>query len=199
MVRYPQPLETLIRHLKMLPGVGQKTAERYAFHLLKTEPKELSKLSHSLSTIKEDIKPCSECGCFLEIETCPYCSMGNRQTSMLCITSSVKDVFAIEQTHIFQGLYHVIPKLLSPLDGGYESQIGTSKIKERIERHNIKEVIIALDSTLEGDATGLYLKQELASFGVVVSRLAMGLPLGSSLDFVDEGTLNRAFLGRQPV
>jgi recombination protein RecR len=199
MVRYPQPLETLIRHLKMLPGVGQKTAERYAFHLLKIDPKELCKLKDSLATIKEDIKPCPECGCFLEADSCPYCSTLNRQTSLLCITSSVKDVFAIEQTHIFQGLYHVIPKLLSPLDGGYESQIGTHKIKERIERYKIKEVIIALDSTLEGDATGLYLKQELANLGTVVSRLAMGLPLGSSLDFIDEGTLNRAFLGRQPV
>lgn len=196
---YPRPLETLIHHLKRLPGVGQKTAERYAFHLLKSEAKEVSSFASSLATIKEEIKSCSECGCFMHEGKCPYCERGGRLSTSLCIVSSIKDVFVIEETHIFQGLYHVIPKLLSPLDGHYEEQIEIGKIKMRIDKWHIKEVIIAIDSTLEGDATSLYIKQELSHYPLKISRLALGMPLGSSLDFVDEGTLSRAFLGRQPL
>ena len=199
MPRYPDPINSLIAHLKKFPGVGQKSAERFCFHLLNWKDKDINQFSHSLSTLKEQIQPCSECGCFLDAGKCSYCESGSRDRKTLCITSSVKDVYAIEDTHIFNGLYHVIPKLLSPLDGDYEEQINIRAILKRVEEHKIREIIIALDSTLEGDATSLYIKGELEESGVTVSRLALGLPLGSSLDFVDEGTLNRAFLGRQPI
>ena len=197
MPHYPDTLNLLIKNLKKLPGVGQKSAERFAFQLLNWKEVELQNFAHTLSVLKEQIKPCHECGCFLDKGKCQFCEKEGRDKHLMTIVSSVKDVYAIEETHIFTGVYHVIPKLLSPLDGNYEEQLNIELVKDRVKKLEIKEVIIALDSTLEGDATSLYIKGQLESFGVTVSRLALGLPLGSSLDFVDEGTLNRAFLGRQ--
>ena len=200
MTRYPKPLENLISHLRSLPGVGKKTAERYAFQILKMPNKDISNFATCLGNVQSEVRPCSECGCFLNDGECTYCSDHSARSShSLCIVSSVKDVYAIEQTHIFTGLYHVIPKLLSPIDGNYEEQVNVAKIIDRIEKRGIKEVIIALDSTLEGDATSLYIKQQLENLPLTITRLALGLPLGSSLDFVDEGTLNRAFMGRQKI
>ncbi|MCF7852337.1 MAG: recombination mediator RecR [Simkaniaceae bacterium] len=199
MKRYPQPLNALISYFKKFPGVGQKSAERFAFHLLNWKESDIQKFSSHLSLLKTQINPCLECSAFLEDGKCPFCDSTDRDQKSLCILSSVKDVYAIEETHIFNGLYHIIPKLLSPLDGDYEEQIKTDLIKERVQKRGIREMIIALDSTLEGDATALYIKGELENMNLVISRLAFGLPLGSSLDFVDEGTLNRAILGRQPL
>ena len=199
MPQYPTALNNLIQSLKRLPSVGQKSAERFAFNLIGWKDEDLQKLSTTLGSLKSDIQPCSECGCFLSDAICSFCEGSIRDKRSLCITSSVKDVYAIEDTHIFTGLYHVIPKLLSPLDGQFEEQINISLIQSRIEKWGCKEVIIALDSTLEGDATSLFIKSQLEKMNLLISRLALGLPLGSSLDFVDEGTLNRAFLGRQPL
>ncbi len=197
MHKYPSELNTLISYLKKLPGVGSKTAERFAFHLLEWPETELKKISCHLSTLKEKIKHCPECHCLIDEATCQFCSGSHRNRSQLCMISSAKDVFALEETGAFRGLYYVIGGLLSPIDGKTPEHLNLEKIKKKVYDLGVKEIIIALDSTLEGDTTALFLKEQVQTWGLSVSRLAFGLPLGSSLDFVDGGTLARALTARQ--
>ncbi|QVL57191.1 MAG: recombination mediator RecR [Simkaniaceae bacterium] len=197
MLRYPKDLLTLIAHLKKLPGVGKKTAERYAFHLLEWDGKDLHEFAEGLATLKERVQSCAECGCLMDGVRCIFCDQEKRDCSIMCIIASPRDAYAIEETGDFRGMYHVLGALLSPLDGKTPESLNLSQLENRIQALDIQEVILALDSTLEGDATSLFLKEQLAKSGIEVSRLALGLPLGSSLDFVDEGTLSQAFSGRQ--
>jgi len=197
MAKYPDPLVQLIGFLKKLPGVGSKTAERYAFHLLGWQDGELGPFAHTLKDLKANIQHCSECGCLTSLETCEFCDTRKRDASLLCVIASAKDVYALEETRAFRGFYHVLGGLLSPLDGRAPHHLSLQKLQERITRHLIREVVIALDSTIEGDATSLYLKEQLASFTIKVSRLAFGLPMGSPLEYADGGTLSRALSGRQ--
>lgn len=196
MPKYPLELLMLISFFKKLPGVGNKTAERFAFQLLNWQEGDLNSFSETLGTLKEKIHHCTECGCLKETDSCSFCDITKRDTHILCITASAKDVYAIEETRTFRGLYHVIGGLLSPLDGRTPDSLYLSGLKKRLSSLPIKEIIIAFDSTLEGDATALFLKEELAAMGLSVSRLAFGLPMGSSLDYVDGSTLARALTGR---
>jgi recombination protein RecR len=196
MSQYPTEILTLISYLKKLPGVGRKTAERFAFYLLDWKNDDLKKFSTQLATFKEKVTPCETCGCLKDGATCTFCISKTRDTTLLCLVSSPRDVYAIEETHAFKGLYHVIGGLLSPLEGRSIDDATLQRLYKRLETNEIKEVIIALDSTLEGDATALFLKQKLGHLGVSATRLAFGLPMGSSLDFVDYGTLEKAFTGR---
>lgn len=196
-MKYPKDLNTLITHLRRLPGVGKKTAERFAFKLLSWEEKELYALGALLSTIKQKIELCSSCGCLMENMRCDFCNTSKRNSSLLCIIASPRDVYAIEETGNFDGLYYVLASLLSPLEGKTLDKLKLAHLKECIQKWGVEEMIIALDSTLEGDATALYLKEQFQGEGIRVSRLAHGLPLGSSLDFVDGGTLAQALIGRQ--
>lgn len=195
MIRYPKDLLTLIAHLRKLPGVGKKTAERYAFHLLGWEGKDLHDFADGVATLKERVQACLECGCLMDGIKCSFCDHDKRDRTQLCIIASPRDAYAIEDTGSYRGLYHVLGALLSPLDGKTPDSLNLPQLVGRLE--NVQEVILALDSTLEGDATSLYLKEELEKLGIEVSRLALGLPLGSSLDFVDEGTLSQAIAGRR--
>lgn len=197
MSQYPSELLTLIAYLKKLPGVGSKTAERFAFTLLEWSTEDLTAFSEKLATLKEKVYPCSTCGCLKDSETCPFCDPIKRDHSTLCIVSSPRDVYAIEETRAFKGIYQVIDGLFSPLEGKSVGQEALQRLMKRLDSQPVKEVIIALDSTLEGDATSLYLKKQLDAKGVPATRLAFGLPMGSSLDFVDYGTLEKAFTGRQ--
>jgi recombination protein RecR len=196
MSKYPVDLITLIAYLKKLPGIGSKTAERFAFQLLSWPESQLQNLSLLLSTLKEKIINCPECGCLMDSQACSFCNKDKRDANSLCIIASAKDAYAIEETQAFRGLYHVLGGLLSPLDNRTPDCLQLPSLKKRIESLSVKEVIIALDSTLEGDATDLYLKDYLSSLGLSVSRLAFGLPMGSSLDYVDGSTLARALTGR---
>lgn len=197
MLRYPKDLITLIAHLKKLPGVGKKTAERYAFHLLGWEGKDLHEFAERVATLKEKVQSCLDCGCLMEGVRCTFCDQDRRDRAQMCIIASPRDVYAIEETGDYRGMYHVLGTLLSPLDGKTPESLNLPHLIKRLEQLETREVILALDSTLEGDATSLYLKDALVKQGIEVSRLALGLPLGSSLDFVDEGTLSQAFSGRQ--
>lgn len=197
MHKYPSELNTLIAYLKKLPGVGTKTAERFAFHLLEWPETELKEIAYHLNTLKEKIKHCPECHCLMDGGVCQFCSSSQRNRSQLCMISSAKDAFALEETGAFRGLYHVIGGLLSPIDGKTPEHLNLERLKKRVDELGIKEIIIALDSTLEGDTTALFLKEQVQTWGLNVSRLAFGLPLGSSLDFVDGGTLARALTARQ--
>lgn len=195
-MRYPDHLLKLIQVLKRLPGVGNRSAERFAFHLLGWTEEQLQELSSVVSETKNQLQHCTECGCLIGIEGCHFCHSTRRNRALLCVLASPRDVFAIEETHTFDGYYHVLGGVLSPLERKGPEHLSIGKLKERLATHPIKEIVIALDSTLEGDATALYLKQELSHFPVQISRLAFGLPMGSSLDYVDGGTLARALAGR---
>lgn len=195
--KFPAQLNALIAHLKKLPGVGTRTAERFAFEFLNWEASSLSGISEVLKELKEKVPPCSTCGCLADQGVCRFCT--NRETNALCIISSPRDAYAMEETHTYRGLYHVIEHLLSPLDGRSVQTLRLDKIEERIKQNQISELIIALDSTLEGDATALYLKNALSRPNLSISRLAFGLPVGSTLEYVDGGTLARALLGRQTI
>ena len=195
--KYPSELLSLIAHLKKLPGVGARTAERFAFEFLGWPQGELEALSQRLVGIQEKIPPCSVCGCLTDAGHCRFCDLSARDTSQICLIASPRDVFSIEETQSYRGLYHVVEHLLSPLDGRHAHGLRLDRIEERIKKHQAREVILAFDSTLEGDTTSLYLKSQLALLPLTVSRLAFGLPVGSSLEYIDGGTLTRAFKGRQ--
>lgn len=194
-MHYPDHLQKLIAVFKKLPGVGSKSAERFAFHILEWPEEKLREMSGVIETTRQNLTSCPECGCLIE-ESCPFCPSTARNQEVVCVVATHKDVFAIEQTHEFRGLYHVLGGLLSPLQGFAPAPQAIHKLKERALRLGIKEIILALDSTLEGDATALYLKKELEALNLTTSRLALGLPMGSSLDFIDGGTLARALAGR---
>lgn len=196
MTQLPNELLTLIAYLKKLPGVGRKTAERFAFFLLDWPKEDLQKFSEHLGTLPYKIYPCETCGCLKDSPSCGFCDSTLRDPRLLCLVSSPRDVYAIEETRAFKGLYHVIGGLLSPLDGRNLEQLALDKFEKRFSGTPIEEVIIAFDSTLEGDATALFLKQRLDKLGVKTTRLAFGLPMGSSLDFVDYSTLEKSFRGR---
>jgi recombination protein RecR len=195
-MRYPDHLLKLIQVLRRLPGVGNKSAERFAFHLLTWSEEHLREFGSVVSATKDKLQQCAQCGCLMGSEGCLFCHSPQRHSDVMCVIASPRDVFAIEETQEYYGLYHVLDGLLSPLDRRGPEHLSIPKLKERLIGHQVKEVVIALDSTLEGDATALFLKQELANYPVHISRLAFGLPMGSSLDYVDGGTLARALSGR---
>ena len=197
MPKYPSDLTQLIAFLKKLPGVGTKTAERFAFQMLSWQTLELQSLANLISQLKEKVTACPECHALRDQSKCFFCHDGTRDSSQLCILASARDVYALEETGTYRGLYHVLGGLLSPIDGKTPEHLHLDQLKTRILSLQIKEIIIALDSTLEGDTTSLFLKEQIQGWGLSVSRLAFGLPMGSSLDFVDGGTLARAFTGRQ--
>ena len=196
-MKYPLALQQLIASLKMLPGVGAKTAERFAFHLLTWQETPLTELVDTIASLKEKIGTCPVCHCLTDKNICEFCNPDKRDPSLLCIISSPKDAYAIEETHTYKGLYHALGGLLSPMDGRTIERLNLPQLIDRISRLQVREVIVALDSTLEGDATALYLKEQIAGLNIPVSRLALGLPMGSPLEYVDGGTLSRALTGRQ--
>lgn len=195
-MQYPRRLEKIFSLLQRLPGVGRRTAQRYAFDLLLNWPeKSLHELKLALDDMKE-LMLCQTCGCLADEEVCLFCENLARRQDQLCIVGSAKEVFTLESTREFTGLYHVLAGLLSPLDGRGEEKLDLPKILRRLASGQILEIILALDSSLEGDATCLFLKEKLASYPVKVSRLAFGIPVGSSLEYVDGGTLARALVAR---
>ena len=196
--KYPQDLLSLIGFLKKLPGVGSRTAERFAFEFLKWGQVELNSLGELLTEILHKVPSCSECGCLTQNGFCRFCEE-SRDPSFLCILSSARDAYAIEETRSYRGLYHIVEHLLSPLDGRHAGGLRVDRIEKRIQKHQIQEVILAFDSTLEGDTTALYLKNELGKLPVKISRLGVGVPVGSNLEYIDGGTLSRALAGRQTL
>jgi recombination protein RecR len=194
-MHYPPYLIKLMESLRKLPGVGSKSAERFAFHLLTWDHRDLNRFGTLLNDIPVQLKMCDECGCLLSGEHCLLCS-DERQSHILCVVAHVRDVYAVESTREYKGLYHVLGGVISPMEGTGPEQLTIKKLLERIQKQNIRELIIALDATIEGDATALYLKKLLTEYPLAISRLAFGIPMGSSIDYVDGGTLARAFAGR---
>ncbi|MGK0181873.1 MAG: recombination protein RecR, partial [Halioglobus sp.] len=198
-MNYPSHLSKLIEVLKRLPGVGRKSAERFAFQMISWSDEEIAETAKIIGETKQQLKSCEQCGCLMDTILCFFCKENRAEMQSICVVASAREVFAIEETREYHGLYHVLGGVLSPLDGREPDHLSIGQLKKRLGTLDIKEVIIALDSTLEGDATSLFLKRELKSFPVSISRLAFGLPMGSALEFVDGGTLARALEGRLQV
>ncbi|MFA6916631.1 MAG: recombination mediator RecR [Parachlamydiales bacterium] len=193
---YPKHLNKMIAVLNRLPGVGRRTAERFAFHMLTWSNQKQKEFAQVIDSMDQHIRQCDLCGCLCDVEACPYCSAERNASKLICVIAEPKDAFSIEETGTFRGMYHVLGGLLNPIEGIDSTQLRINMLCDRIQSQGIEEIILALDATLEGDTTALYLKDRLAPQGVKLSRLAFGLPMGSAFDFIDGSTLARALAGR---
>lgn len=190
-----EALQQLIEEFAQLPGIGRKTAQRLALHILKQPRDEVVKMARALVNVKDRIRYCGTCWNITETDPCPICASPKRDRSIVCVVEEPNDVMAVEKTNEFRGLYHVLGGSLSPLDGIGPDEL---KIRELLNRMTgeVQEVILALNPNVEGEATTLYLTKLLKPLGVTVSRIARGIPVGGDLEFADEATLSRAIEGR---
>jgi len=194
---YEGIIQDLIDELGRLPGVGPKSAQRIAFHIIQSDRVDVSRLAEILKTVKERVKFCTTCGNISEEDLCRICKDPRRDNSSICVVEESKDVLAIEKTREFKGKYHVLGGAISPIDGIGPENLRIKELMTRLAQTQINEVIIATDPNLEGEATATYLTRLIKPLGVKVSRLASGLPVGGDLEYADEITLGRAFEGRR--
>ena len=192
-------IQDLIDELGRLPGIGPKSAQRIAFHIIQSERVDISRLADVLRTVKEKVKFCTECGNISEEELCRICRDPRRDPTLICVVEESKDVIAIEKTREFRGKYHVLGGAISPIDGIGPENLRIRELMVRLAATEIQEIIIATDPNLEGEATATYLSRLLKPLGMKVSRLASGLPVGGDLEYADEVTLGRAFEGRRTI
>lgn len=190
----PASANKLIEELSRLPGIGKKTAQRLAFHILKVDTSIVYRLSDSLKDVKNKVRSCSSCGGITEEETCVICNDPKRDNNQLCIVEDAPDIYVFERTNIFKGIYHVLGGALSPLDGIGPDELNMDRLMDRIEPG--MEIIIATNPTVEGETTALYISKKLSDSDVKVTRLARGIPVGGDLEYTDEATLIRAMEGR---
>lgn len=194
---YDGAVQDLIDELGRLPGVGPKSAQRIAFHILSADPEDVEALATALRTVKEKVHFCAICGNIAESDTCRVCADPKRDTSIICVVEEAKDVIAIEKTREFRGRYHVLGGSINPIEGVGPDDLRIRELMQWLSDSTITEVILATDPNLEGEATATYLARTIAPLGVAVSRLASGLPVGGDLEYADEVTLGRAFQGRR--
>lgn len=196
---YPPPLERLIAALRCLPGVGQKTAQRMAFHLLQRDREGGAQLAEALSTALRDIRRCVDCRMFAAAAQCPICASNKRDDSLLCVVESPADVAALEAHTDYRGRYFVLLGHLSPLDGIGPEELGLARLAERMAQPALQEVIIATNPTVEGEATAHYLAELARAAELKITRIAHGVPMGGELEYVDSGTLAHALDGRRAL
>ncbi|HKA11865.1 MAG TPA: recombination mediator RecR [Candidatus Dormibacteraeota bacterium] len=197
MTQLPPALEELIQELSRLPSVGPKTAQRLAFHILRSDRARSEALASAIVEVKTRIGYCERCWNIAEGALCAICLSSRRDASLICVVESPLDVLAIERTSEYQGLYHVLNGVISPIDGVGPDDIHVSELVQRVRQAEVREVIIATDADIEGEATAVYLSRALGQLGVSVTRPAHGLPVGGDLEYADELTLARALSGRQ--
>jgi recombination protein RecR len=193
------PLARLIDELKRLPGIGQKSAQRIAFHLERSSREDAERLAATLLEVKDKIKLCSVCNNLTELDPCEYCSNSGRDPSVICVVETPYNVIAIEKTREFHGLYHVLHGALSPLQGIGPEQLKIKNLLERLRSGQTKELILATSPTVEGEATAVYLSKLLKPLGLKVTRIAMGVPVGSELEYADEVTMLKSLEGRREM
>lgn len=193
------PLEHLVRAFKRFPGVGEKTATRYAFYVLNADRDRMQELVRAIKDVKEKLRLCSTCFNLTDIDPCRICMDSRRDSSRILVVETPLDLLAVEKTGCFQGLYHVLHGVLSPLDAIGPGDIKLSELLNRVQSGNIKEIILALNPTVEGEATAAYLNQQLKESDVRVSRIAYGIPIGGSLEYADPLTLSRALENRREL
>jgi recombination protein RecR len=196
---YEGIVQELIDELGRLPGIGPKSAQRIAFHILQTESFDTTRLAQILTEVRDKVRFCSICGNVAEQDTCAICRDPRRNPATICVVEEAKDVVAIERTREFRGLYHVLGGAISPIDGIGPDDLRITQLVQRLADSTVTEVIIATDPNLEGEATATSLTRLLVQPGLTVTRLASGLPVGGDLEYADEVTLGRAFEGRRTV
>ena len=194
---YEGIIQDLIDELGRLPGVGPKSAQRIAFHIIQSDRVDVTRLAEVLKTVKERVKFCTTCGNISEEDLCKICRDPRRDKTSICVVEESKDVLAIEKTREFKGTYHVLGGAISPIDGVGPENLRIKELMTRLSETTISEIIIATDPNLEGEATATYLTRLIKPLGIKVSRLASGLPVGGDLEYADEITLGRAFEGRR--
>ena len=193
----PPSLERLVRELSRLPGVGQKTAQRLAFSILHNDSTRARELSEAITDVKERIRFCSQCFGYAEAELCTVCGDERRDGSLICVVEQPADIYVIERSGVFHGFYHVLMGAISPLDGIGPDQLKIRDLEARVAQGGVRELILATNPSMQGEATALHLSRLLAPHVESITRLARGMPVGASLEYTDDVTLNQAFTGRQ--
>jgi recombination protein RecR len=193
------PIARLVKELAKLPGIGEKTAQRLAFHVLKAGPAYADALAAAVSGVVRDVRCCSECQTLTDRDPCPICADPQRDPKVICVVEGVPDLVAVERTHEYRGHYHVLHGALSPLDGVGPSELKIRELLLRLERAPAEEVVIATNPDVEGEATALYLTKLLKPLGLKVTRIAQGVPMGGDLEYADQVTLARALAGRREM
>lgn len=197
--QYPKSLQNLINELARLPGLGGKNAQRLAFFLLSDAGQEEGGLAQAVDAARASVRPCPLCGNYTDQELCPVCSDDSREQGLLCVVENVADLVSLERSGRYHGRYHVLGGVISPLDGIGPSALRVEELLRRVAAGGVSEIILATNPTAEGEATALYLAKRLHAYQVAVTRLAHGLPVGGSLAFTDEATLDLALSGRKPL
>jgi recombination protein RecR len=196
-MEYPsKAIEDVVNELSTLPGIGRKTALRLAFHLLRQKEESAQSLGKAIATLHQNTHYCQKCQNISDADICKICSNPRRNQELLCVVEDAKDVIALESTHQFTGVYHVLGGLINPLQGIGPSVLNIDSLLERVKADQIKEVIFALSSNIEGDTTTFYVSKKLAPLGVHISSIARGIPVGTDLEFTDEVTLARSLINR---
>ena len=192
-------LQRLILEFNKLPGVGQKSATRYAFHILNQSKEDVENFVEALLAVKENIKKCSVCGDYCESDTCDICSDHERDHRIVCVVEESKDIMILEKTTKFKGVYHVLDGRLDPLNGITPNELNIKSLLERIAKDDIEEIILATNPNIEGETTAMYLAKLMKNFGIKITKLARGIPIGSNLEFSDTATISRALDDRVEV
>lgn len=196
---YAKPLNVLIKELSSLPGVGGKTAQRLAFHILSMDDARAESLADAILTAKKEMKYCSVCGNLTDQEPCSICSDDTRDRSVICVVETARDVFAMERLREYRGLYHVLHGTISPMDGRGPDDINLKSLIIRLQENDIEEVVIATNPSIEGEATAMYIARLIKPAGIRVSRIAHGIPVGGDIEYTDEVTLLKALEGRREL
>lgn len=195
----PEPLTRLVEELQRLPGIGRKSAQRLAFHILRAPREDADRLCDAVRDVKEHVTHCTVCNNITDVEPCVYCSDESRDRRLICVVEEAQNVMAIEKTRDFKGTYHVLMGAISPLQGVGPDELKIKGLLSRVEAGSVEEVILATNPNVEGEATAIYLARLLKPLGVRVTRIAMGVPVGSDLEYADEVTMHKAMEGRREV
>ena len=199
MSKFAEPMSRLIDELKKLPGVGAKSAQRLAFHILRSSDEDAESLAAAVRDVKANLRLCSVCNNITDVDPCVYCTSPTRNQRLVCVVEEPTNIAAIEKTKHFNGVFHVLHGAISPLHGVGPEQLRISNLISRVDSGNVDEVIIATNPTVEGEATAVYLSQQLKRAGVKVTRIGMGIPVGSDIEYTDEITMLKAMEGRRDM